>query len=176
MSKYIYVLLLFVCSFSAVADNYSDAWKDYHSGNYDEAMQSFRDLAKKGNVYAQAIIGVQHAAENRYVDIKEPSPYDPIAVYSKITEMHKSGDIEATFLLALMHDEGWAATKNEALSKKLYMVAAEAGNTAAQTHLAEYYELGSGGEKDRKKAIYWYKKAAGLGSVWARQKLSILKK
>ncbi|VAW78938.1 hypothetical protein MNBD_GAMMA15-986 [hydrothermal vent metagenome] len=176
MTKYIYALILIFFSFSAFADNYSDAWKGYHSGKYDEALQSFSDLAREGNVYAQVIVGIQHAAEYRYADIKESSPYNPSAVLSKITDMHNSGDIEATFLLALMHDEGWAAIKNDDLSKNFIMIAAKAGNTAAQAHLAEYYELGADREHGVKKAIYWYKKAAESGSIWAKQKLNLLSK
>ena len=41
-------------------------------------------------------------------------------------------------------------------------------------HLAELYELGLGVEKDREKAIYWYKQSAALGLYGAQKRLKEL--
>jgi TPR repeat protein len=179
-------------------DPYRNAWDDYHSGDYWSAMATFEELADSGNVYAQAIMGIHRATETRLTE-GEASAYDSVSVLSRISGLHNSGDIEATFLLALMHDEGWGAPQDSRIAMDLYLVAAEANHTAAQGHLAECYELGAnediaregakeliddpsdweldlaagylscGIEQDIPKAIYWYDKAAENGSVWAKQ-------
>ena len=180
------------------ADPYRNAWDDYHSGDYGSAMETFEELAAEGNVYAQAIMGVQHAAETRLID-GEATLYNPTSVLSRISVLHNSGDIEATFLLALMHDEGWGTPRDSRTAMDLYLIAAEANHTAAKVHLAECYELGAsedgareaanalvndpsdreielaaqylscGVDQDIPRAIYWYDKAAESGSVWAKQ-------
>ena len=168
MNKYLLTFLFLLHAPLVSADSYTDAWKEYYSQNYHYAMQVFSELANQGNIYCQAIVGVYHAAKFKYIDEKEPDPYEPSIVLAEITKKHKSGDLEATFLLALMHDEGWAANQDKPLSKRLYIQASEAGHTAAQTLLAEYYELGIAGDKDIESAIYWYKKASEGGSVLSK--------
>lgn len=183
---------------TAPSDQYRNAWDDYHSGDYWSAMETFDELSAAGNVYAQVVVGVQHAAETRLTD-GEATSYNPASVLSRISDLHNSGDIEATFLLALMHDEGWGAPQDSRAAMDLYLVAAEANHTAAQVHLAECYELGAsediareavkelindptdreiefaaqflscGVDQDIPRAIYWYDKAAESGSVWAKQ-------
>ena len=176
MNKYLLVLFLILQPLAVFADKYSDAWTLYNAGNYEPAMLVFSQLAKEGNIYSQAIVGIHHAAKNRHTEEKEPDPYSPKDVLSKITSKYNSKDVEAIFLLALMHDEGWAAKKDDAISKKLYLIASEAGHTAAQTHLAEYYELGIAGEKNKIKALFWYKKASEGGSAWAKHMFTQLNK
>ena len=183
---------------TAPADPYRNAWDDYHSGDYRSAMETFEELAAEANVYAQVVVGVHHAAETRLTD-GEATSYNPVSVLSRISVLHNSGDIEATFLLALMLDEGWGTPQNWQTAMDLYLVAAEANHTAAQAHLAECYELGAsedvareaakelindlsdreielaaqylscGVDQDIPRAIYWYDKAAESGSVWAKQ-------
>ena len=52
---------------------------------------------------------------------------------------------------------------------------AEAGDIGGMIHLADIFAGGSGGlDADANQAVYWYKRAAALGSRAAQQKLESL--
>lgn len=57
------------------------------------------------------------------------------------------------------------------MASKIMMELARAGDTRAQFHLGEFYLMGTGVELNVDKAKYWFKKAAGRGSIPAKNKL-----
>lgn len=70
-------------------------------------------------------------------------------------------------------DDAFKALRNSDadMASKIMMELARAGDSRAQFHLGEFYQLGTGVEQNVEKAKYWYKKAASRGSIPAKNKL-----
>ncbi len=56
----------------------------------------------------------------------------------------------------------------------LFMLAAKGGDTNAQSSVAYFFDNGLGVKKDKKKALFWYRKAARKGDVVAYNNIAIL--
>ena len=56
-------------------------------------------------------------------------------------------------------------------ARRLFRIAADQGNTWAQSWLGFMYEKGRGVEKSDAEAYRWYRRAADQGYAWAKRKL-----
>ena len=84
--------------------------------------------------------------------------------YNNLLESANHGDIEAQYILGMVHEDGKDITQNFTKSLYWYERAAEGGHPDAQYHLGRIYFIGNEVTEDCHKAIYWYKKAAEQGN------------
>jgi hypothetical protein len=82
------------------------------------------------------------------------------------------GDREAMYQLAIDYEHGHGVKKDETAAAQWYAHAADAGHPLAQYALGEAYEKGHLGlNKDKAKALDWYRKAAAQGNKDAADKV-----
>jgi TPR repeat protein len=74
-------------------------------------------------------------------------------------------------LFELANKEWDAGHRREAF--RLFSQAAALGHTSAQNSLGYFYDLGIGVPKSRRKAVFWYRKAASKGDMCASGNLAI---
>ncbi len=82
---------------------------------------------------------------------------------------------EAYYLLALLHEDGVGEISRD--SKKMVenlIISAKKGYGQAQYILGDMYKSGDEVVKDKKKAVYWLKKAAGQGHQDAKMELKLM--
>ena len=102
---------------------------------------------------------------------------NPAILIKKLTIDAESGDLDAQRSLALFYYAGEDAgiEADYVKSRKWALIAANRGNSEAQSLLGELYSKGLGGEQDYDKAIYWYEKAVAQGEITAKIGLSLAK-
>lgn len=93
----------------------------------------------------------------------------------RLTEEAASGNPEAMFHLARLHDSGYdSITVDSARANILYRAAAEKGNSKAQNYLGFRYYTGEAITKNIDSALYWISKAAEAGDLSAANNLGYL--
>ena len=82
---------------------------------------------------------------------------------SSLKELADEGNINASFYLGEMFRQGNGIEKNNALSFKYYLKAAEGGKKEAFNIIGESYYIGKGVDKNISEGFKWYLKAAENG-------------
>lgn len=116
---------------------------------------------------------VETAATNAVVETDAPiteecaaTPVLPPAIttFSNRYARALAGDAAAQRWIGTQYYKGSAAVSNDlAEARRFFTLAAEAGDTRAEVHLAVMCENGLGGPVDAETAMAWYRKAADAG-------------
>uniref|UniRef100_A0AAV1SYH0 Uncharacterized protein n=1 Tax=Peronospora matthiolae TaxID=2874970 RepID=A0AAV1SYH0_9STRA len=132
------------------------------------ATKLFKELAAAGHgwgafAYADALNSGEGTRKNEK---------KAFALYKKCAEV---GIPPAYMNVCNMYTYGTGTEKNEVEALKWLTKAAEAGDPAAKSRLGEYYLYGNGGvQKDRARAVQYWKEAAAAGVVMAQYNLGNL--
>ena len=96
--------------------------------------------------------------------------FETAAQYYKraVTTYH---DRDGYFSLGLCYSQGLGVAKNLQKARASYKAAAERGHLGAQNNLAIMLEDGTGGERNKAKSLYWFRKAAAKESPVALNNL-----
>ena len=92
----------------------------------------------------------------------------------KIAHIEKKaagGDLQAWYILGLMHEQGYGGAQKICQAASCYRKAAEKGQVQAQYHLGSLYYHGRGVPRDLQQAAEWYKNAAQQGDSQAQAAL-----
>ncbi|KAG0245069.1 hypothetical protein BGW41_004326 [Actinomortierella wolfii] len=172
--------------------------------DYSQAAAWFRKAAKQGLASAQAELGFMYrngigveydtaealmwymrAAEKQHPSAQynvgfmyqngiglEQNYQEAIGWYRKAATQ---GHTEAQITLGMLYSMGIGnAIQDYAQSAVWYRKAAENGSAVGQYHLGWMYEHGRGVSKDLEQAIQWYRRAAALGHITAKDRLANL--
>jgi len=95
---------------------------------------------------------------------------NPAILIKKLRLDAEDGDLNAQKNLALLYYKGEDAgiEPDYIKSRKWALIAANRGNSEAQSVLGNLYREGLGGEQDFDKAIYWLEKAVAQGEFLAQ--------
>ncbi len=160
----------------------------FNAKNYLEAVVYFEELAKKGNVEAQAYAGecyyhledyekavelYQKAADQGNAHAQyglglcyfggEGVPEDHKKAVVWFQKAANQGDADAQFWLGACYYKPFGVPEDHKKAAEWFQKAADQGNAEAQYGMGVCYQYGEGVPKDSKKAVEWYQKAAEQG-------------
>lgn len=182
-------LLLWPCSLDAAAQSLDEAVAAYGRNDYARALRLFEDLGAKGDKvaqhnaghmyvnglgtkrdYSKAMIWYRRAADQGFA----PSQYDIGLMYAE-GEGVKLDPVQAMMWFRKSAEQGFLqaqvklaeiaiAQGNNAEAFFWWKNAADAGDALSMFNIASAYFAGRGVEKDRSKAIEYYRKARSAGN------------
>lgn len=195
------LVVLYLISGCAFADDFEDGIRFYANKNYSQAAGLFKKAAELGNAQAEYNLGVMHAkgegmpqdyqqayfwlhrAADRGIGGAEYNlaiMYDnglgvdrdyPIAIFWYRRAIQHDVTL-ANFNLGVMYDNGLGIAQDYSQAASLYLYAAERDVAQAQYNLAILYESGLGVSKNYAQAGVWYHRAAELGVSQAQTALT----
>ena len=144
--------LLSLCFTVNVSADYFDGQRAYASGDYENAVVEWTQVAKDGNPRAQYNLGWMHANG-------KGTPQDFAAAIEWYSKSAEQGNINAQYNLGNLYLRGQGASQNDNLAFSWFIRAAEQGDAPAQYNLGRMYLLGKGGDKNTLEARFWIKQA-----------------
>ena len=153
MKKHIQLAFLCIFCFTLnVSADYFDGQRAYASGDYENAVIEWTQVAEDGDSRAQYNLGWMHAnGRGTPQDFKTA-----IKWYSKSAEQ---GNIHAQYNLGNLYLRGQGAAQNDKLAFSWFIKAAEQGDAPAQYNVGRMYILGKGDDKNFLEARFWVKQA-----------------
>lgn len=147
---------------------YNRGVEAYNKGDYETALKIFRILAEKGNVEAQAYLGIIYyngeCVEKNY---KEAVKW--------LTKAAEKCNIAANFLLALMYYNGEGVEQDYLKAGTGFFIGASLGNMpSAQYYLGRMLFNGEGVKKNYEQALEWFRKSADQGQADAQNHLGAM--
>ena len=151
--KHIKLAFLFIFCFTLNASaDYIDGQRAYASGDYEEAILEWTQVAEDGDPRAQYNLGWMHAnGRGTSQDFKVA-----IEWYTKSAQQ---GNINAQYNLGNLYLRGQGAAQNDKLAFSWFIKAAEQGDAPAQFNVGRMYLLGKGDDKNFLEARFWMKQA-----------------
>ena len=155
--------LLIVCALlcigqAASADPYEDGLAASQRGDYSTALKIWLPLAERGNVKAQAILGLLFTGGIGGVaqDYKEAVKWYRLAA----DQGDAKDQADAQFNLGVMYRDGQGIARNYKESVKWFRRAAEQQHARAQNNLGVMFAAGQGIAQDYIRAHMWFNLAA----------------
>ena len=136
----------------------------YKRGDYQAAFKGFSREARKGEAFAQAMLGKMYADG-------QGTPQNDALALEWLTRAAKRGDALAQNRLGFMYTEGQGVAQDLTMAAFFYREAAEQYNANACYSLAKAYDEGLGVTVDHEAALRYYKRAARLGNLPAQSEL-----
>ena len=150
-----HIQLAFLCTFCFtfnVSADYIDGQRAYASGDYENAVIEWTQVAEDGDPRAQYNLGWMHAnGRGTAQDYKEA-----IKWYTKAAEQ---GHIHAQYNLGNLYYTARGSAQNDKLAFSWFMKAAEQGDAPAQYNVGAMYLSGTGDDKNFLEARFWIKQA-----------------
>ena len=134
--------------------------------NQAHGAAKLRQKAEQGDVEAQYLLGIGHAAG---FGAFQQDNVQAVTWYRKAAEQ---GHVGAQLALGTIYEEGSRVTKDDTEAVAWFRKAAEQDNADGQYDLGRMYEFGSGVAKDDVQAATWYRKAAEQGNAEAKKSLN----
>ncbi len=100
--------------------------------------------------------------------------HDYTRAFHLLEPMAVQGNVEAAYLVGMMHEFGQGTVQSYAQAEVFLKKAAEAGNSEAQVRLAFLYADGHLGNDRGKNAADWFEKASHLGNPTAQANLGVI--
>ena len=108
---------------------------------------------------------------------RTPWPESDEEHIERLNKRAEAGDAHAVHSLGWYYDKGInGSPQNHVKALELYHRAAELGHANAYTNVGYSYSIGRGVERDKKKAVCYYKLATMRGDVYARHNLGCVEK
>ncbi len=162
------LLIMFVCAAGpAVAGPFEDGVAAHDKGDYATALRLWRPLAERGDVRAQAKLGLLY-------DNGQGVTKDQAAAAVWYRKAAEQGDARGQNSLGVMYANGEGVTKDYATALSWFRKAADQGDARGQTNLGLMYEKGQGVPQDYVAAAAWYRKAAEQGDAGSQAFLGIM--
>ena len=144
------------------------------SGKYPRARKLFEEAADSEHPLAVMWLARSYVAGRvGFPEDKEQGQALARDVISKIKDLARNGDREASFLLGSAHHRhGLAVARDHEQAVSWYRRAAEQGHIVAQRNLGVMYETGSRNvPQDEDEAVKWYRASARQGYARAQNDL-----
>jgi len=152
-NKYLQTAILCTFCFTLnVSADYIDGQRAFASGDYEEAILEWSQVAENGDPRAQYNLGWMYA-NGRGV------PQDFKVAIEWYTKSAHQENINAQYNLGNLYLRGQGAAQNDKLAFSWFIKAAEQGDAPAQYNLGRMYLLGKGGDKNILEARFWMKQA-----------------
>jgi uncharacterized protein len=193
-----------VTTWSGADEGFVAFYRAYERGDYVTVYRELLPLARRGDVFAQGILGVlYHDGLGVPQDYAEAAKWFQLAATQglavaqyRLALQYKTGrglplsymeaakwfrlaatqgNADAQFALGLMYFQGEGIPQDHAEAAKWFRTAAEHGQSGAQGMLGTLYDYGSQGvPPDYGLAALWYRKAAEQGDAVAQLNLGIM--
>lgn len=144
-------------------DEFLVAQEHFENEEYDEAFDLYNRLARTGSVESQVFLGWMY--ENGLGINK-----DQEKAFSNYQNAAKLGSVNGQFYLA----KSYAKKNNFTEAVEWYLKAAEKEYSPALFRLGWVYDIGRGVNKDKTKALSYYRRAADQGHIFAQKQLAFL--
>ena len=161
------MLLLGLCSMSAVAATPEDGRRAYDAGHFSDALGIWAELSRAGNAEAEFGLGLLY-------DLGNGTAQDPETAFFWYKTAAEAGFPEAEFNVAAMYDSGRGVKQSVDNAALWYARAAARGHLRAQYDLGLLYDQGEGVPSNPDAAAAWLRKAAGGGLAAAASRLKLL--
>ena len=166
----LFIVLAFMLSLPAAAQDSDKGKAALDRGNYAIALMKLRPLAAQGDASAQYSLGLMH----EYGQGVRQDDAEAVEWYRKAA---MQGVALAQYKLGVMYDNSWGVPRNDTEAVKWYAKAAEQGHPLAQHDLALMYVSGAGVPKDYVRAHMWLNIAVAFGnSIMVKHRNRIAKK
>lgn len=174
----------------------TDAFDDYHQGEYLKAKSGILNLAQKNNKEALYYLGkmkihgygvtkneqsgidnIEKSASLGFLPARlfmgklRLSENEPAKALHWFKLAARQGDVSALLYVASSYKFGYGTKKNEKQSKHYLYLAAKKGDALARYYLSKHY-LNSSRYKSRKIGLNWLKQAARGGDLLAQLELA----
>ena len=172
--KIVVVLLLLAAFWSQShadtnAQRYNDGVTAYNSGNYEEAISIWRNLADGGYHNAQYSLGVAYFnGEGVIPDLNEAIEWFQLAA--------NGGHVQAMFNMGSAYYQGNGTAQNYEKAIEWWTKAAALEQPSAQYNLGLAYYFGKGVEQDLSRASDWLRQATDNGHSGAQGALTLIRK
>jgi TPR repeat protein len=161
-------ILFFLGTTSFAASNpFDNALAAYERGDYVQAMKLFRQLAERGNQWAQRRVGSMYAEGKG-----APQDYQEAVKWYHIAAAQE--DEWAQTRLGSMYAEGKGVPQDYQQAVEWYRRAAAQGYAPAEYSLGVAYEKGQGVPQHYQEAVKWYRLAAAQGNEFAQVNLGAM--
>jgi len=149
------------------ADEGSEAWSAYRSGDYAKAERIFRSMGEEGDPGAQFSLGSMYSE-----GIGVPQDYAEAVKWYRLAAEQAFSPAQNS--LGLMYGDGKGVPQDYAEAAKWYHLAAEQGDPEAQNNLGRMYGKGLGVPQNYAEAAKWYHLAAEQGDPQAQNNLGLI--
>ncbi|MET0103963.1 MAG: SPOR domain-containing protein [Sedimenticola sp.] len=166
-SWFFLLLLLAMRPVSAADEEVMAGYEAYKAGEYEKAVELWREPARVGNARAQFFLSVVYA-EGIGV------PRDPLRALYLLKDAARGGLRTAQFDLGMRFQQGRGVEKDDHAGAYWLSRAAHSDLAKAQYNLGAVFYIGKGIDSNREQALYWYRRAAANGSEQARSALQRL--
>jgi TPR repeat protein len=163
----LFAILFFLGASTFAASNpFDDALAVYERGDYVHAMKLFRQLAEKGQPWAQRRVGLMYAEGKG-----APQDFQQAVKWYRLAAAQ--GNTPAQYSLGLAYEKGQGVPQDFQEAVKWYRIAAAQEDELAQTRLGSMYAEGQGVPQDYQEAVKWYRIAAAQGYALAEYSLGL---
>lgn len=153
---------------------------DYDGKFTDTSFEDVADfsISDAENLVTEKVEGFNGASNNGKFSVEKPKAVEKKKASSpkkadKAPIFQDNDSNQAVAASRYVLDDAFKELRNcnYEMASKIMMELARAGDTRAQFHLGEFYQMGTGVEMNQEKAKYWFRKASGRGSIPAKNKL-----
>lgn len=176
----LFYLLSFAVVLGALAPaaraNYDEGYAAYLQGDYDRALEQFRQAAKKGDSDARFRLGAMYAnGEGVRRDLYRAWRFYQQAVDDgNLNAVEEMGELREYLRLYQFATRAGRSAKNRKKSARRLLAAARKGDLDSQNDIALRYKKGDGIAQNFDKALYWLEKAAAKENPWAQTTLALM--
>ena len=140
------------------------------SGMYVDAVRILKQI-KDNNPMACYRLGTIYL-HGLHTETSEPNVSEAARYFMQAKSY---GHLDALYALGRLNFYGqYGYEQNYAAARELFKEGAERGHSNSQYHYAYMCKYGLGGEKDLKKALYYFEEAAQKGNLLCRKELALI--
>lgn len=138
------------------------------TGDYDDALAIYRELAQQthadaqyqlGDLYLQGL-GVEKNPRRAADWFFQAASQGKLEAFNELKQLAEQGDASIQFDLARLYALGLGVSRDDMAAADWFTQSAEQGYTPAQAKLGEWYAAGKGVQQSYANAAEWYRKAA----------------
>ena len=123
--------------------------------------ENFEDLNRRVKGFQELWGGFWESKPDEEPVRRKMESYQPALL--EITQRAEGGDTAAMVFIANKYYNGYGVEQSDDAYLKWITQAAEAGHSRAAWSLGHWFNFADNGQRDRKKALFWYEKSIELG-------------
>lgn len=127
--------LLFIVTAMTCQASFESSLRKFYTSSKPEAVREIKQLAKKGDINAEAFLGAMYGSGDGVVQ-------DYRAAIKWQTRAAKKGHVQAQYNLAVMYSRGMGVPQDLDSAVKWFQAAADQGLPEAHMHLGLFHEKG----------------------------------